>query len=109
MTAAKTSDRSLVGTARLAGALNALSALPDGFAITTLRKLVVRGDASATAANIIRAEGMFRLAFVADLVGLLLFIGSGVLLYDLFKAASRRLALLFLVFFLGGEIGRAHV
>jgi hypothetical protein len=93
--------RSLSATARWAAALNILCAIPDGFSVSVVRKLVVRGDATATAASILRSEGLFRLGVVADLGGLLLFIASGVLLYEVFKPASRRLALLFLVLFEG--------
>ena len=81
--------------------LNILCAIPDGFSVSVVRKLVVRGDATATAASILGSESLFRLGIVADLGGLLLFIASGVLLYDVFKPASRRLALLFLVLFEG--------
>jgi hypothetical protein len=97
-------ERSLIATARLAGALNALSAVPDGFSVTVMRKLVVHGDAVATATNILRSEGLYRLGLVADLGALLMFIASGVLLYEIFKPASRPLALLFLVFFEGAAV-----
>jgi hypothetical protein len=90
--------------ARWAGGLNVLSAVPDGFAVSTLSKLVVRGDAAATAHNILGSERLFRLSFVADLVGLLLFIASALLLYELFKPASRRAALFFLVLILMGAL-----
>src|SRR5262249_52047754 len=90
-----------VATARWAGVLNLLSAVPDGFSVATVRRLVVRGDPAATAANILGSERLFRLAFVADLFGILLFVGSAVLLYEIFRPASRRQALLFLVFALG--------
>ncbi len=92
-------ERSLMATARWAAVLNILSAVPDGFSVSVVRKLVVRGDAAATAANILGSEGLFRLGVVADLGALLLFIASGVLLYELFRPASRRLALLFLILF----------
>jgi len=92
-------ERSLIATARWAAVLNILCAVPDGFSVSVVRKLVVRGDAMATAANILGSESQFRLGLVADLGGLLLFMASGVLLYEVFKPASRRLALLFLVLF----------
>ncbi len=83
-------------TARWAGALNILSAVPAGFSISILRKLVVAGDPGTTAAHILGSEGLFRLAVVVDLFGVLLFIGSGVLLYRTFKPASGGVALFFL-------------
>jgi uncharacterized protein DUF4386 len=88
-----------MATARWAAVLNILSAVPDGFSVSVVRKLVVRADATATAANILRSEGLFRLGIVADLGALMLFIASGILLYEVFKPAGRRLALLFLLLF----------
>ncbi len=88
-----------MATARWAAVLNILSAVPDGFSVSVVRNLVVRGDATATAARILGSEGLFRLGVVADLGALILFMASGVLLYEIFKPASRRLALLFLLLF----------
>ena len=102
-----TGASSVRATARWAAVLNILSAVPDGFSVSILRKLVVRGDAAATAANILGSEGLFRLGFVADLVALLFFAASGVLLYEIFKPASRRAALLFLVLIVMGAICQA--
>jgi hypothetical protein len=78
--------------ARLAGALYTISAVPAGFSVFVLLKLVVRGDPAATAANILGSEALFRLGFVADLVGIVLVVGSVLLLYELFKPVSRSLA-----------------
>jgi len=102
-----TDDRSLRNVARLAAGLNILSAVPDGFSVSTLRKLVVRGDAAATAHNILGSENLFRLGFVADLVALVIFIASAVLLYEVFKPASRRGALLFLALMVMGTLSQA--
>jgi hypothetical protein len=96
--------RSVRTMARWGGALSILSAIPDGFSVSLLRRMLVRGDAAATGANILHAESLFRLGFVADLFGLLMFIASAVLLYQVFKAASRPGALLFLVLILIGAI-----
>ena len=104
-----TRERSLRATARIAGALNILSGVPDGFAVSTVRKLLVRGDATATAANILGSEGLFRTALVADLIAILIFVASGVLLYETFKPAGRRAALFFLVLVLMGSIIQALV
>src|SRR5262249_32267350 len=90
--------------ARWAGALNVLSAVPDGYSVTVLRRLVNPRDAAATATNILGAEGAVRLGFVADLVGLVLFLASGVLLYEIFKVANRRVAILYLALIVMGTI-----
>src|SRR5262249_28729337 len=102
-----TRERSLKTTARLAGALNVLSGVPDGFSVSTVRRLFVRGDSATTAANILGSEGLFRSAFVADLAAILIFIASGILLYEIFKPAGRRSALLFLVLYSCGALIQA--
>ena len=89
--------RSLRTMARMVFVLNLLSAVPDGFSISILRKLFVRGDAAATAANILASEGQFRLGFVADLVSIVFFVAAMLLMYEIFRAVSRRGALLFLI------------
>src|SRR5215471_2258894 len=94
-------------TARWAAALNLLSAVPDGFSVSVLRKVVDSGDAGTTAANVLGSERLFRLGFVADLVALVLFVASAILLYDIFRAVSRRAALLFLVCIVMGSAFQA--
>jgi len=96
-TAERAGGCSLRATARWAAVLNILSAVPDGFSVTVLQKSVVRGDAAATAATVLGSESVFRLGFVADLVAILIFVASAVLLYEIFRPASRRAALMFLV------------
>jgi len=89
--------------ARLAGGLNVISAVPAGFSVFVLQKLIVRGDPAATAAHILGSEGLFRLGFVADIVGIMFFVASALFLYELFKPASRSLALLMVFFCLIGS------
>ena len=89
--------------ARLAGTLYLISGVPAGFSVYVLLRLVVRGDPAATATNILGSEGLFRLGFVADLVGILFFVGAMLFLYELFKPVSRSHALLMLFFSLIGS------
>jgi hypothetical protein len=96
----KTTPRIL---ARLAGALYLISAVPAGFSIYVLQKLFVRGDAAATAKNILGSESLFRLGFVADLAGIMFVLGSLVFLFDLFQPVSRSLARLMVFFCLMGS------
>jgi len=105
MNATKTglSERSVRATARLAAALNILSAIPDGFSVNILQKLAVRNDAAATAANILHSEGLFRLGFVADFLAIVIFVASEVLLYTILKPAGKRSALFLLVLVLIGS------
>jgi hypothetical protein len=91
-------------TARRAGALYLISGVPAGFSVFVLMKLVVRGDPAATAANILGSESLFRLGFVADQVGIIFFLGSVLMLYELFRPVSRSLSLLMAWF---GVIGAA--
>jgi uncharacterized protein DUF4386 len=88
--------------ARLAGALYMISGVPAGFSVWVFSRLVVRGDPGTTAARILASEGLFRLGFVADLVGILFYIGAMLLLFEMFRATNRRLALLLLVLCLIG-------
>ena len=52
-------------------------------------KLIVRGDAAATAGRILAHETLFRLGIFADLVGAALFVGAALALGRLFESVSR--------------------
>jgi hypothetical protein len=60
-------------------------------------KLIVAGNAAATAANIQANEGLFRLGFVTDIAGQLAFLCAALALYELFKAVDKGLARLMAV------------
>lgn len=60
--------------------------------------LIVPGDPSATAANILGSPGLFRAGFLADTVMLLCDVALAVLFYQLFRTVSRPLALTAAVF-----------
>jgi small-conductance mechanosensitive channel len=66
--------------------------------------LIVRGDAAATATNILASESLFRLAFIADLVAGLCYLGVTVLFYGLLKPVSRSVSLLAAFFGLAGVV-----
>lgn len=59
---------------------------------------IVRGDAAATAANILAGEGLWRLAFAAELVNAAADTIVAVLLYELLKPAGRTVSLLAAIF-----------
>src|SRR2546423_168828 len=63
-------------------------------------KLVVRGDAAATATNILAHETIFRLSIFGDLVGQVIFICLGVAFYRLLRDVNKTWALLMLGFVL---------
>jgi hypothetical protein len=56
------------------------------------RKLIVSGNATATATNILAHETLFRLGIVADLIGALIFILVALALYRLLSCVNTTLA-----------------
>jgi hypothetical protein len=60
-------------------------------------KIIVHGDAAATADNIAAHETLFRLGIASELVGQAGFIFVALALYDLFKGVNRRHASLMVV------------
>ena len=65
-------------------------------------KLIVFGDAAATAKNIMASEGQFRIGFMSDLLSAVFFLLTAWALYVLLKPVNKNLALLFLLLNLGG-------
>ena len=63
-------------------------------------KLIVRGDATATAENILAHETMFRLSIFGDLIGHIIFICLGNALYRLLNNLSKTWAALMVAFVL---------
>jgi Domain of unknown function (DUF4386) len=86
--------------ARMAG-LIALITTTSAFAIFARSRLVVFGDAAATAHNIQAHELLFRLGLAGDVIALL-YIAYTLLLYNLFKPVNRSLSLLAAFFSLVG-------
>src|SRR5471032_2438870 len=76
--------------ARVAGALYLSLVITGPFSLIYVpNKLIVHGNASATAANILAHETLFRLAIVGDLIGTVLFIFVGLALYRLLSSVNR--------------------
>jgi hypothetical protein len=91
--------------ARIAGVLYLLSGEAYSFAESSvLGKLMVPGDAAATARNILTHPTLYRLGFTAELIETVLFIAVTLLLYSLFRPVNRDLALLAASFSLAGSI-----
>lgn len=81
--------------ARIAGGLYLIVIITAGFAEIFVRgRLVVRGDAAATAANILAHESLYRLGGAADLVNLACDTALALLFYELLRPAGRSLSLL---------------
>ena len=80
--------------ARIAGLLYLLASIPAFFAwVYVPNKLIVTGDATATANNVRASETLLRLSIGSELIGLILFIFVVLALYQLFKPVSEKHAL----------------
>ncbi|HXX15915.1 MAG TPA: DUF4386 domain-containing protein [Candidatus Eremiobacteraceae bacterium] len=87
--------------ARIAGALYLISGEAFSFAENSVRgKLVVFGDAAATAHNILAHQAQYRLAFVAELLPLYIIVT--IILYYLLKPVSPRVSLSAAIFSIVG-------
>jgi hypothetical protein len=85
--------------ARVAGFAYLLIFLAAPFAEVYVRGgAIVRGDAAATGANILASEGLWRLAFTAELVNAACDTTVAILLYEILKPAGRTISLLAAVF-----------
>jgi hypothetical protein len=88
-----------LGSARLAGVLYMAIIVLGIFAEVVVRsRLIDFDDASATAANILNSEHLFRAGFAADLVVFLCDVALAIVLYLLFRPVSRTLSMLAAVF-----------
>jgi hypothetical protein len=84
-------------TARLAGLLLLLTAATAGFGLVYVRsKLIVFGDAAATASNIIAFESLFRAGIASYILSQIFTLFFGVTIFRLFKGAGTTLATVFL-------------
>jgi Domain of unknown function (DUF4386) len=85
--------------ARIAGWLYFLFAAPGPFCLLYVPgKIIVRGDAAATAANVLAHETLLRMGVVIWLFGLAIWIVMALALYRLFNGVSKALASLLVIF-----------
>jgi Domain of unknown function (DUF4386) len=83
---------------RFAGLLYLLASIVGFFGLGYVPdKLIVDGNAAATANNISASETLFRLGIVGELIGQAGFIFVALALYDLLKGVNRRHALLMVI------------
>jgi hypothetical protein len=86
---------SIAATARLAGVFYLILAICGGFAEFGVRqRLIVPGDAAATAQNLLANAGLFRVGIVAELLGQVVFVFLVLALFELLKVVDRRRAVL---------------
>ena len=85
--------------ARIAGWLYFLFVAPGPFCLMYVPdKIMVRGDAAATAANVLAHEMLLRTSVVIWLLGLAIWVVLAVVLYRLFNGVSKALASLLVIF-----------
>src|SRR5205823_11620756 len=90
-----------VKAARTAGGIYPLIVLTAPFSLIYVpSKLIVRGNALATADNILAHETMFRLSIFGDLIGHVIFICLAVALYRLLSNVNKTWAILMVSFVL---------
>src|SRR5215467_15048869 len=83
---------------RFAGLLYLLASIPGVFALAYIpSKLIVHGNATATARNIAASETLFRLGIAAQLICQAGFIFVALALYHLLKGVNQRLASLMVI------------
>jgi hypothetical protein len=88
---------------RFAGLLYVLMSIPGFFALIYVpSKLIVHGNATATATNIAAHETLFRLGIACSLIGQAGFIFVALALYELLKEVNPRQALVMLTLILVG-------
>lgn len=92
---------SRIQKARLAGLLYVVMGFAGAFSLMFIPKIfVARGDAEATAANIVASPFLYNFGIVADLVNQAGFILLVFVLYELFRDVNRRHARLMVAFVL---------
>jgi len=86
--------------ARVAGLLYLATCIPAPFSLLYVPgKLIVAGNAAATAANILASEGMFRLGIAGQLVSAIAFLFAVRALHRLLQGVDKRLASLMVTLF----------
>jgi hypothetical protein len=88
--------------ARMAGSFYLIYILTTALAAVVRSRIIVFGDAAATANNIMSSQMLFRIGFVTQLVSAVFFLLAAWALYVLLKPVNKNLALLFLLLNLGG-------
>src|SRR5271166_2168074 len=82
---------------RFAGLLYVLVSIPGAFALMYVpSKLIVPGNATVTAGNILAHQTLFRFGIAAQLISQILFMWLALALYDLLKGVNQRQASLML-------------
>ena len=97
-----TDQTSNYSIARITGVVWLLYFVIGGLGLSLMRRVVVSGDAAATATNLLAHSGLFQAGASLDFLGNCLYIVLSVLLYRVFRRVDRNLALLATTFSLIG-------
>jgi len=79
--------------ARIAGLCYLLMFLSGALATVARRGLIIKGDAAATAANIMAHQSSYLLGFVGDVLVVVTYVAVTALFYRMFKPVSRSISL----------------
>jgi hypothetical protein len=90
-------------TARIAGFLYLLVAITGFFTYFVNGKLIIPGDPSATANNIMTSAGLFRLGLMSAIIMIICWVLVALALYKLFKPVNKNQCLLMVSFVLVGS------
>ena len=88
--------------ARMAGACWLMTFLTSLFALIVGGRIIVSGDAAATAANLVAHEALFRSGTAALLISTAFYVAATLFVYELLKPVSRSVSLLAAFFSLVG-------
>lgn len=89
-------------TARAAGFFWLITFLLGAFAMVSYERVVVSGNAAATAANILAHESFYRLGIGANVIATVSYLAATVLVYYLLKPVNRTVSLMAAFFSLTG-------
>jgi hypothetical protein len=79
--------------ARIAGLFYLVTIVAGVFAMMARASIIVKGDAAATAANILGQQALYRASFCAELMGTLSYVAVTAILYGLLRPVSRTISL----------------
>src|SRR5215213_989149 len=98
-----TAETSPLVRARVAGALYLFANIFAPFTLLYLpSRFIVRGDAAATASNIVASQSLFRFGIVGNLFTFIANIFLALALYQLLKVVNKKVASLMVILFLVG-------
>ena len=102
MNISRTSGSTPIVITRLAGVFYLLVIVTAPVAMAIRNRLIVSGDASASADSLLTHEPLYRVAVAADIISSICYLVVAALFYTLFKPVNRTLSLIAMLFSLVG-------